>query len=123
MLSQHGQAQTEIGAAERQLINEIQKGLLASAKYYLENIWTSINASHFTFMYIVNYSGEILHLCLSYLQTQRRSLELARLDYDSARQKKDACTSEDKIRPVNPFLYFFSKKNTNLIKLLLFCSC
>ncbi|KAM7542377.1 hypothetical protein Aperf_G00000000226 [Anoplocephala perfoliata] len=75
MLSQHSQAQIEMGVAERLLIDEIQKGFLASAKYYLETVWTSIN-------------------------TQRRNLELARLDYDSAKQKKDACTSEDKIRPL-----------------------
>ncbi|KAM3181051.1 hypothetical protein ACTXT7_015108 [Hymenolepis weldensis] len=69
MLSQHGQMQADIGAAERQFIMDVQKGFLAAAKYYLDT-------------------------------SQRRNLELARLDYDSARQKKDSCTSEDKIRPL-----------------------
>nr|CUU97447.1 hypothetical transcript [Hymenolepis microstoma] len=75
MLSQHGQMQAEIGAAERQLIMEIQKGFLTAAKHYLDVVYPSIN-------------------------TQRRSLELTRLDYDASKQKKDSCTSEDKIRPL-----------------------
>lgn len=75
MLSQHGQMQAEIGAAERQLIMDIQKGFLTVAKYYLDVVYPSVN-------------------------TQRRSLELTRLDYDASKQKKDSCTSEDKIRPL-----------------------
>ncbi|KAL5105437.1 Endophilin-B1 [Taenia crassiceps] len=75
MLSQYGQVQMDIGTAERLLISEIQKSVLVTTKYYLDTVWPSIN-------------------------TQRRSLELARLDFDSARKKKESCTSEEKIRPL-----------------------
>ncbi|VDM33858.1 unnamed protein product [Hydatigera taeniaeformis] len=74
MLSQYGQVQMDIGSAERFLISEIQKSILVTTKYYLDTVWPSIN-------------------------TQRRSLELARLDFDSARKKKEACTSDEKLRP------------------------
>ena len=43
MLSQYGQAQVDIGSAERSLIVEIQKNFLANAKYYLDTVWPSIN--------------------------------------------------------------------------------
>ncbi|VDK23310.1 unnamed protein product [Taenia asiatica] len=75
MLSQYGQVQMDIGSAERLLISEVQKSILVTTKYYLDTVWPSIN-------------------------TQRRSLELARLDFDSARKKKESCTSEEKLRPL-----------------------
>lgn len=43
MLSQHGQMQADIGAAERQLIMDVQKGFLAAAKYYLDTVYPTIN--------------------------------------------------------------------------------
>lgn len=47
MLSQHGQMQADIGAAERQMIMDIQKGFLATAKYYLDTVYPAINVSIF----------------------------------------------------------------------------
>ncbi|VDD81637.1 unnamed protein product [Mesocestoides corti] len=75
VLSQYGQTHMDIGVAERNLITDVQKSLLVTVKHYLDTVWPSIN-------------------------TQRRNLEFARLDFDSAKQKKEACTSEDKIRPL-----------------------